>query len=174
MTGMTDPLVVLANERGVIRLFALNMPPEQARFLAEPGAADQMLGVANLDPDQIDLIAIDDLEELGLTGYLIDGFAISSDQIYRAKLKAITGYVLLVRSHAFYGQPATLQPAPELTLIATYQEPSTDWSAEPMPTASAKPRISPRAGRSEARRIGATLFGVMMLLIGIVLIVVLS
>ncbi len=46
-------LTLSAGERGVIRLFALDMRPEEAKFLHEPGAADQVLGVSGLDPEQI-------------------------------------------------------------------------------------------------------------------------
>lgn len=171
---LADPLTVRPGERGLIRLFALDMPAEQALFLREPGAAAQMLGVDDLDPSQIDIFATADIEELGLAGYLIDGYAIPSDQIDRPALAALTGYVLVIRSRAFRGGVVTLTPAPQLTLTGTYREPATNWSGDQIETASAKPRIPPRAGRSAARRIGAMLFGVVMLLIGIVLIAIVS
>jgi hypothetical protein len=169
---MNDPLNVRVGERGVIRLFALNMPPEQVRFLAEsggePGAADQLLGLSGLDPEQIDIIAVDALDDLGLAGYLAEGCAVPKDQIDRAQLRDVTGHVLLIRSRAFNNDAARLTPAPQLTLIATYCETQTDWSAEPIETASARPRLSPRAARSRATRIGFALFAVMMTLILIV------
>jgi len=162
---MTDPLTVPAGERGIIRLFALDMPPEQVRFLSEPGAVAQLLGVADLDPAQTDIITLDDLKDIGLAGYLEQGFSIPADQIDHTQLDALTGHALLIRSRAFKGQAATLTPDPKITLIATYTEPSTDWSATPIETASAKPCLSPRAARSQARRIGFSLFAVIMTLI---------
>lgn len=169
---MSDPLEVKAGERRVIRLFGLDMPPEQARFLTEPGAVDQVLGVNGLDPGQIDIIKLADLEQLGLAGYLAEGCGVPQDQIDRARLQDITGHVLLIRSQAFAGQAVRLKPAPQLTLIATYLEPATDWSAQPFESVSARSRPSPRAARSRAQRIGFSLFAVMMILILLAVILV--
>lgn len=177
---MSDPLTIAAGEHGVIRVFALEMRPEQAAFLREPGAVDQMLGVEGLDPAQIDVIRLADLEDLGLAGYLTEGCGIPEDQIApdRAKLAALTGYVLVLRSRAFGGRAVRLTPAPGLRLIASYREPGTDWRGGPIEAESAlpfsAPRLSPRAARSRARRIGATLFGIVMALIFLVLWLVVS
>lgn len=170
-----DALIVPEGEHGRIRVFALDLPPEQAEFLREPGAVDQMLGLAGLDPAQIDVIRLRDLEELGLAGYLTEGCGLPEELIEadRAMLKALEGYVLVVRSPAFKGKPAVLAPEPGVRLIATYVEPGTDWTAEPIRSDSAKPysapRQSPREARSRARRIGGGLFAVVMLLIALVL-----
>lgn len=166
-----DALIVPEGEYGRIRVFALDLPPEQAEFLREPGAVDQMLGLAGLDPTQIDVIRIADLEELGLTGYLTEGCGLPQELIEpdRAMLEALQGYVLVVRSPAFKGKPAVLAPEPGVRLVATYVEPGTDWSAKPIRSDSAKPysapRQSPREARARARRIGGGLFTVVMLLI---------
>lgn len=167
-------LTVPAGERDVLRLFALNMPAEQARFLSEPGAVDQMLGVADLDPTQIEIIAISDLEQLGLAGYLTDGCAVPASQINRAELDALAGHVLLLRSRAFGGRALTLKPTPQLAFVASYTEPATDWSADPMTTSTITRRTPPRAARSRARRIGLALFSVMMTLIALGLYLVLT
>jgi len=172
---MTDPLSIAAGEHGVIRVFALEMRPEQAAFQREPGAAEQMLGLEGLDPGQIDVIRLADLEDLGLAGYLLDGCGVPEDQIDpdRARLKALKGWVMVMRSRAFGGRACRIVPAPGVTLIATYREPGTDWSAEPLHAKSAElysaPRMSPRAARDRARRIGATLFGIVMALVALVL-----
>lgn len=166
-----DSLIVPQGERGRIRVFALDMRPEQAEFLREPGAVDQMLGLAGLDPAQIDVIRLRDLEELGLAGYLTEGCGLPGEMIEpdRAMLEALEGYVLVVRSPAFGGKSAVLAPEPGVRLIATYVEPDTDWSAEPIRSDSARPysapRQSPREARARARRIGGGLFAVVMLLI---------
>lgn len=172
---MSDPLTIAAGEHGVTRVFALEMRPEQAEFLREPGAADQVLGGTNLDPAQIDVIRLSDLEELGLAGYLLEGCGIPEDQIApdRARLAALKGYVLVLRSRAFGGRAAQLAPAPGVRLIASYAEPTTDWRGETLSAESARPysapRPSPRAARARARRIGGALFGVVMALILLVL-----
>lgn len=170
-----DALIVPAGEHGRIRVFALDLPPEQAEFLREPGAVDQMLGLAGLDSSQIDVIRLRDLEELGLTGYLTEGCGLPNELISadREMLDALQGYVLVLRSPAFGGKAAALAPQPGVRLIATYDEPGTDWRAEPIRSDSARPysapRTSPRAARSRARRIGGGLFAVVMLLIVLVI-----
>lgn len=173
-------LAVPAGERGRVRVFALDMRPEQAEFLREPGAADQLLGADGLDPAHIDIIRLRDLEDLGLAGYLTEGCGIPENQIApdRDRLAALDGYAMVLRSRAFGGRAATLAPAPELRLVATYTEPGTDWSSEPIAAASARPHsappLSPRAARSRARRIGGALFAVVMALVALVLWLVLS
>ncbi|GHG84581.1 hypothetical protein [Pseudodonghicola xiamenensis] len=172
---MNDPLSIAAGEHGVTRVFALEMRPEQAAFQREPGAAEQMLGLEGLDHEQIDVIRLADLEDMGLAGYLLDGCGIPEDQIApdRDRLRALTGWVMVVRSRAFGGHAGRIAPAPGVTLIAAYHDPGTDWSAEPLHARSAEPysapRISPRAARDRARRIGATLFGIVMALIALMM-----
>ena len=164
-------LIVPKGEYGRIRVFALDMRAERAEFLREPGAAEQVLGVSGLDPAQIDVIRIADLEDLGLAGYLTEGCGLGEDQIApdRERLAALEGHVMVVRSRAFKGQAATLAPEPEVRLIATYDEPGTGWAASPIRAESAEPysapRQSPRKARARARRIGGGLFAVVMLLI---------
>ncbi len=168
-----DALIVPEGEHGRIRVFALDMRPEQADFLREPGAVDQVLGLAGLDPAQIDVIRIADLEDLGLAGYLTEGCGLPEEQIApdREMLAALEGHVMVLRSRAFGGKAAVIAPEPEVRLIATYDEPGANWSAEPLRSDSAlpysAPRQSPRAARARARRIGGSLFAVVMVLIAL-------
>jgi len=168
-----DALIVPQGEHGRIRVFALDMRPERAEFLREPGAADQVLGLSGLDPAQIDVIRIADLEELGLVGYLTEGCGLTEDQIApdRDRLRALEGYVMVVRSRAFHGAAAVIAPEPVVRLIATYDEPGAEWSAHQIRSESAKPysapRQSPRAARARARRVGGGLFAVVMALIAL-------
>lgn len=173
---MTDPLQVRAGERGVIRLFALDLPPEQVTFLREPGALAQVLGVQTLDETQADILKPEDLGEIGLSGYLVDGAGVPPSQIApdAARLDARKGAVLVLRSRAFDGA-ATIAPAPGVRLIGTYGETLPDWGgAEPIATASAHPApVSPRARRDRARRIGGSVFAVVMLALAAILLMVL-
>lgn len=173
---MTDPLAVRPGENGILRLFALDMAAEQARLLGEPGAVAKMLGVQDqdldLDPEQINLINIADLSDISLAGYLTQGCAIPEDQVDHAAMAALSGHVLAIRSRAFRGRAATLAPTPRLTLIGAYSETPADWSAKPMQTSTHSRRRSPRAARSQARRIGSAVFAVIMaLLVAIVILV---
>ncbi len=168
-------LIVPEDEYGRIRVFALDMPPERADFLREPGAADQVLGLAGLDPAQIDVIRVADLEGLGLASYLTEGCGLTNEQIAPdlPMLEALEGYILVLRSRAFKGAAAVLAPEPDVRLIATYDEPSPDWRAQPLRSDSAAPysapRLSPRAARTQARRIGGGLFAAVIVVIALVL-----
>ena len=62
----------------------------------------------------------------------------------RAKLEKLGGWVLIVFSLAFEDRAATLTPASSLTLIGTYGEVRTDWSAaQKVEAESAKPYSAP-------------------------------
>lgn len=148
---MTVKLTVPAQESGIIRLFAVNLPqtqvaamlrdtaakPAETGALPETPAAAILLGWPGLDTRQTELFAISDLTGLGLTGYLREGLGLSDDQIApdKARLSALEGYVLIVLSRAFGGQSLDLDLPQELTLIGTYREPSAPVRFEPLPGA---------------------------------------
>ncbi|MEO9781585.1 MAG: hypothetical protein ABJH07_02875 [Sedimentitalea sp.] len=162
-------LTLPENETGVLRLFSLNMPPEQVKFLREPGALDDVLGVTGVDIDHVEIFPVSDLDELGLPGYLNQGHAIPADQIDPV-LADTTGNVLIVHSRALGGRAATLKPAATLVPLGTYSATPTNWTSQPEATPeSAKRRSgspqSPRAARTGARRIGGGIFLAVMLLV---------
>ncbi len=162
---MSD-LTVAPHERGVIRLFALNMRPEEAKFLREPGATDQVLGVKGLDPEQIDIFPVSDLEDLGLYGYLNEGCGVSRDQLDRDALEAIEGWVMVVRSAAFGDRAATLKPDPRLRLIGLFTEEATNRTGGKIETESAKPFSAPQTAPQDdkPRRIGSAVLALVILL----------
>ncbi len=173
---MLDVIEIPKGERGVIRVFDLDMRPEQARFLREPGALAQVLGVEDIDLDHVEIFPVSDLEDLGLAGYLTQGCGIPEDEVTadRNRLNAIQGHVLLLRSRAFGGLAERLTPASQITPIASYGESAIKWQAAAMAqNESSKPysapQLSPRQARHAARRIGASLFAVVMCVIVLVL-----
>lgn len=174
---MSDPLTIPAGEIGVLRLFALDMPREQVKFLRdEPAALADLLGVGTINAADVEIFPVSDLDELGLPGYLREGHAIPEDQIApdHDRLQAQTGYVMVLHSRAFGGQETTLAPAAALVPIGTYTATPPDWTARPQPTPeSAKPHSgpaqSPRAARDRARNIGAAIFSGIMILISLFL-----
>ena len=168
---MSETISVPAGERRVVRVFALDMRPEQVRFLREePGAIADALGDGDLDPDHVVILKISDLEEVGLAGYLTEGSGVEAAEVEaaREKLDALYGHVLILHSRAFHDRPAELHPASRLRLVATFGRPATDWSGPPIETESAKPQArppSPREARGQSRRIGAIVFAVFVALI---------
>ncbi|WP_170784994.1 hypothetical protein [Ruegeria lacuscaerulensis] len=160
-------LTVAPHERGVIRLFTLDMRAEEAKFLREPGAADQVLGVDGLDTGQIDIFPVSDLEDLGLYGYLHEGCGVSEDQLNRATLDAIEGWVMVVRSAAFHDRAANLTPDARLHLQGLYTEEATNWTGGPIDTESARPFSAPQSPieTGAPNRIGSALLAVIILFV---------
>ncbi len=168
---MSTPLHIRKGEQRVLRLFALDMRPEQARFLQEPGAAAHVLGVAALVDEQVEVFPVSDLEEVGLWGYLSEGCGVDPAQLDRPALGMVTGWVLLVRSKAFAGKEVELSPDEGVSLIGIYTEDGTDWSAEPIQTESAAPySAAPPTSAAEARR---TRQIVLTFLVGLTLVITL-
>jgi hypothetical protein len=164
---MSDPVTVDANEFGYLRVYALDIAPEHARFLREPGAAEQLLGVEGLESREIEIFPVWDLEGFGLHGYLSEGCGIPEDQLDAEALDKIMGWVMLVRSAAFRGKAMDLTLDSRLEPVGCYREDRTDWSAEPLITKSAAPysapRTPPREARSKAVRIGFAIFSIVMI-----------
>ncbi|NOC46293.1 MULTISPECIES: hypothetical protein [unclassified Ruegeria] len=163
---MSD-LIVAPHERGVLRLFTLDMRPEEAKFLREPGAADQVLGVDGLDSSHIDIFPVSDLEDLGLYGYLTEGCGVSADQLDRNALASVDGWVMVLRSAAFNGHPATLNPDPRLRLIGLFTEEATNWTGGIIETESAKPFSAPQTvtAGDTPRRVGSAILALVALLV---------
>ena len=76
---MTETMQIRESESGLVRLFTLDLPPDQAKDLAEgremgaDAAAAQlkdMLGATHLDIAQVEVFPIGNLEGLGLAAYL--------------------------------------------------------------------------------------------------------
>lgn len=150
---MSDLLTVVEGERGLVRLFAVNLTPEQVKpMLAAPEGTDvpnptprptdeaaaRLLGISEIDAAHCELLPLRDLTGVGLDGYLTEGLGIPDDAISadRARLKALEGYVLLVHTEAFSGRES-LTPGPALTPIALYHKPGTDWRSVPTPAQAA-------------------------------------
>jgi hypothetical protein len=170
------PIQVHANETRVVRIFAMDMSAQQAKFQNDPEAMRQILGVKDIEPAYVEIFPVSDLDELGLAGYLIEGCGVSAEEVAaeRDRLNTVTGYVMLVHSRAFGGQAVALKTP--LPLIATFNEPATDWSGDKLETQSAQlytsTRPSPRQIRDTNRRNGAIVFTVFMLIIAAIILMV--
>lgn len=132
---MSDQFQVTSGEYKLVRLFAVDLPAEEIDGLREADLA-AALGVDNLDVDQIDFFSVDDLEGLGLVGYMIDGLGIAEDQLAddRARLMSLTGQLLIVRSAAFKGFHGLLSVKAPLRWIGTYAEDRSKVTFEALPT----------------------------------------
>lgn len=169
---MTDRIDIPAQEHGVIRIFAVNLPEAEVASmlrnmpppatptgdLPEVPAAAALLGWPDLDTRYAALFAIRDLTGVGLTGYLTEGLGLEEAQISpdHARLTALDGYVLIVMSRAFGGQPVALHLPAALTLIGTYREKAAPVIFEPLPAGGAQdaPQTKGRKPVSDAAMSG--------------------
>ncbi|MCF6233179.1 MAG: hypothetical protein L3J36_08795 [Rhodobacteraceae bacterium] len=164
---MSAFLSVSANERGVLRLFALD--DQLCMEIADAGALDHLylaLGTERLHDPDVQIVQLCTIADMGLPAFLQDAYDIDPAELtpLTNTLKALSGTIALLRSGAFNSHALHLSPSDHATLIATFTEPQTVWSAKPMtPTPLARP--SPRAARTRARHIGLSLFSGMMALI---------
>lgn len=133
----------------MLHVFALNEPvavththlTRQKGEVAVLPPLAEWLGVEAIDTNEIELFAINDLSDMGLSDYITLAFApetaIPSATVTR--LDALDGAVLLVPERALSG-PAT--PGPKATLIASLALAQADHGADlpkakvaPLPTA---------------------------------------
>lgn len=141
---------VSATERGLVRLFAVDLPGEEIENFRTPKInsdgelaewpLDDALGFSFLDEDFIELFPVSDLEDLGLTGYMVEGLGIAQKDVDEdaARLTAQKGWVLVVLSAAFGGVAQTLTPKSPLRWLGTYREEGAPVHFEPLPDESAK------------------------------------
>jgi hypothetical protein len=136
---MSLTMDITATEHGIVRLFAI----ETAQSF-DHSSLTHALGIEILDPEQVDIITVSDLDELGLEGYLALGIGIEPDEIeaMRPQISALKGDVALVRSAAFGGKATTLTPRAPLRWIASFGETPLDTTAPPITTSSASGTIS--------------------------------
>ena len=127
MSGKID---IPAREIGVTRVFAVNLPPEEARRWDDEagrgdGSLETALGAQSLDHKYVDVIDTEAFRGEGLTKYLIEGIGLTEKSVAhdRARLDALSGYVLVLTSRAFAGAEQTIRPTAVVTLIGTYREP---------------------------------------------------
>ncbi len=129
-------------ERGVVRLFALDLPPDAvAKAAAEEDAATVRgaLGAETLDPAYVEVFDARDVAEIGLAAYLVQGAGIPEAALAedRGRLDALTGPLVVVTSGAFGGHAQTIAPRAPLRWIGTWAEDLPPVHFEALPDASA-------------------------------------
>jgi hypothetical protein len=74
---MTTTLTIPPGERGTVRLFAIDLPPGEARaFADDPAAVARALGAPDLDLRHIDVFPVSRIAPLGLAAFLTEGHGI--------------------------------------------------------------------------------------------------
>lgn len=122
-----SPTRIKASEHGVVRLFAVDLPPDETECFNRRNGTWPLraaLGADWLDPDHLVFFHIADLEGLGLTDYLAEGHGVGAEELdpLRQRLDGMTGHALVVTSRAFGGKEQTIRPRAPLRHVATLHE----------------------------------------------------
>lgn len=146
---MSDRIEIKPTEAGVVRVFDVDRTAEEAGpFNRRNGSwpLKDALGADVLDADHVDLFQVEDLEGVGLVGYLQDGMGVAAADLddHRAALDRVSGTVLVLGSRAFGGVSQVLHPRAPLHLVATFNEDRAPVSFEPLPDESARPGSKPK------------------------------
>ncbi len=145
---MSVEIPITATEHGTVRIFAINLPPEEAKVWETDAAkSDRLietaLGADQIDHEHLEVIDVEAVKALGLSTYLIDGLGLPEALVARdrARLDALSGRVLIMWSTAFAGQEQVLKPGRQVTLIGTYREEPGAGIFEPIQSEAAKGSI---------------------------------
>ncbi len=139
---MTTVLDIPAYESGMIRVFALEVAPEDAAHWmdAEEGTAHPLaeaLGADPFDARFAEILRLSDIAEMGLPAYLAEGYGVPREEIapFADRLQGLSGHAAVVMSRAFGGEPQKVTVRAPLRLVGSFREaggetPLTDVSAE--------------------------------------------
>lgn len=138
---MSDRFEIRANETGLVRLFQIDLPPDEIEsFSGDLHNLQLALGAKWLDAEYVEVFSASDLKGLGLAGYMTEGLGIAAADLTseKARLDALQGHMLVVLSKAFDGVEQVLTPKAPLRWVGTYAEEAANITFEPLPDESAK------------------------------------
>lgn len=149
---MPEQMKIKAQEHGLIRIFAVDLHPEETIAFKERQFVEDdeswplkdALGATYLDEDFIEFFDVADLEDLGLAGYMVQGLGIAEKDVdeARAQIEQITGPVLIVLSNAFDGLEQVLTPKSPLRWVGTFKEEGAAVQFKPLQSAAAKGSVA--------------------------------
>ncbi len=171
-----DPYYVGAFEHGLIRIYSIDLPPEEVTLFAtehNKGTSDHIwslkdwLGANPLDDTYVTFFDVADLGSLGLIGYLRDGHNVAAEEIDadRPTLEKITGAIAVITSSAFGGVEQILMTPREQSKfygdipmhhLLTLKEEGAVVTFKPLPNEGAKGTIgkTPKKKPSDAAMSG--------------------
>lgn len=183
---MSERFEVNEHERGIVRLFAVDLPPEKIGPFSEeplgeenddaPWPLQEALGARYLDSDFIELFPISNLTGLGLPGYMTEGLGIAEKDVEGdlARLSSLDGHILIVLSSAFGGFAQTLSPRAPLRWIGTYAEETAPVQFEPLPSEAAQGNVNTetKPGPSNAAMSGRVAMVALLVLAALVAVMI--
>jgi len=122
---VTGPAHVKATEHGLVRVFQLSYAVSME--IGHMGTLDglaEALGVEHLDGRDVQIVAIGEISDMGLSAFLTLGYEIDEAEIapLRPVLDALEGKVAILRSGAFDGRDVHLETGGGARLTATLHE----------------------------------------------------
>jgi len=149
---MPEQMSVKAQEHGLIRIFSVDLPADQIDNFQDRTYDDDADGwplrdaltAKYLDEDFIECFDVAVLEELELTGYMIQGLGISQKDVdeVRTQIENISGHVLVVLSNAFGGFAQELSPQAPLKWIGTFKEEGAEVKFQPLKSDAAQGSVA--------------------------------
>lgn len=158
---MSERIEVPAHEAGVVRVFALDLAPEDATRWREPEGADPLAAALGADPfdrTYAEVVRLADLGSMPLSTYLAEGYGIGAEELahLRGRLDAMTGHIALVMSSAFGGTAQSLTVRAPLRLVARLTEEGATTPQIPLAADTARGTLSPAPIPPAPRGSGAT------------------
>ena len=153
------PNEVPAFEHGRLRLYEIKTETGGGQELIAALRADprdahiitSALGADRVDPYWIDYVKAGELGELGLDGYLREGYGLRDADLGRRRVAPEARHVLIVPSRAFGDAPQTLSPSDALVPLAMF-----DTRDDTSPRRPFEPAASARSDRSSDARLPET------------------
>ena len=178
---MSETITVSSAARGRIWVFDVDLAPGEVKAFTRRNGSwplQEALGAEIVAPEHAEVIAVEDLEGVGITGYLEAGMGVPAEQLddMRARLDRLKGAVLVLSAKAFSAEGARLTPRHPLRLVGSFSEEEADMSFEPLRSeAATTPNTPPKseapdapgqkntAGIAMAVLLGLTLIGFLLL-----------
>lgn len=129
-------------------VLAVNRPEDELRKIQGEASRTkliaELLGRAGAKLTHVDLIAIEDLNEIGLAGFLRDGPGVPAEELsqHKTRLDALSGFVLILYPGVF-DTDTEIAVGADLTLIAALNQEPTNWEAVQTLTSEAATELTP-------------------------------
>ena len=170
---------VAAGERDIVRLFAIDLTRDEAAAMATPEAdwsLHMALGAPDLDYGYVDLVDPEDLDGIGLSGFLTEGIGLDPALLAgdRAMLDGLTGPHAVISSPAFRGEALVLTPTNPVRWIATYAPEPEVKSMDPLRSEAAEGEVtlSPPKRPSDAAMSGRIALLALLVLAALTILIV--
>lgn len=136
---MLDLETVTPGERETVRVFAVDLPLQEAKAWVQVHRNIETAIGAPLNGDHMESFAAEDLTGMGLARFLVDGYGIAEEGIPsdRTELDTAGPYILLIRARAFGGEAVDLEPKAPLIPLGVFAQAGAALPG-PMPTSAAE------------------------------------